>query len=61
MNDELSDDIKKKLMLPLMIDLQDRKEKVFHKTPVSPIPYTIYDHNMSNQFHKGNKNFVTMY
>ena len=30
-NDELSDDIKKKFMLPLTIELQDHKEKVFHK------------------------------
>ena len=30
MNDELSDDIKKKSMSPLTIELQDHKEKVFH-------------------------------
>ena len=36
MNDELSDDIKKKFMLILTIELQDHKEKVFHKAPVSP-------------------------
>ena len=34
MNDGLSDDIKK--MLPLTIELQDHKEKVFHNVPVSP-------------------------
>ena len=33
MNDELSDDIKKELMLPLTID---HKEKVFHNASVSP-------------------------
>ena len=37
MNDELSDDIKKKFMLPLTIELQDHKENVFHNAPVSPI------------------------
>ena len=37
MNDELSDDIKKKFMLPLTIELQDQKEKVFDNAPVSPI------------------------
>ena len=36
MNDELSDDIKKKFMLPLTIELQDHKEKVFHNASVSP-------------------------
>ena len=35
MNDELSDDIEKKFMLPLTIELQDHKEKVFHNAPVS--------------------------
>ena len=30
------DDIKKKFMLPLMTELQDHKEKVFHNDPVSP-------------------------
>ena len=35
MNDELSDDIKKKFMLPLTTELQDHKEKVFHNAPVS--------------------------
>ena len=34
MNDDLSDDIKKKFMLPLTIELQDHEEKVFHNTPV---------------------------
>ena len=37
MNDGLSDDIKKKFMLPLTIEPQDRKEKVFHNGAVSPI------------------------
>ena len=37
MNDGLSDDIKKELMLPLTIEQQDHKEKVFHNTPVSSI------------------------
>ena len=36
MNDELSNDIKKKLMLPLTIELQDYKEKVSHSYPVFP-------------------------
>ena len=36
MNDELSDDVKKEFMLPLTIELQDHKEKVFRNTPVSP-------------------------
>ena len=36
MNDELSDNIKKKFMLPLTIELQEHKEKVFHNAPVSP-------------------------
>ena len=38
MNDELSDDIKKKFILPLTIDheLQDHEEKVFHNAPVFP-------------------------
>ena len=36
MNDELSDDIKKKFMLPLTIELHDHREKVFHNSPVSP-------------------------
>ena len=35
MNDEPFDDIKKKFMLPLMIELQDHEEKVFHNLPVS--------------------------
>ena len=35
MNDELSDDIKKKFILPLTIELQDHKEKVFHNALVS--------------------------
>ena len=35
MNDELPDDIKKKFRLPLQIELQDHKEKVFHNAPVS--------------------------
>ena len=35
MNDALSDDIKKKFMLPLTIELQDHEEKVFHNAPVS--------------------------
>ena len=30
MNDGLSDDIKKKFMLPVTIELQDHKEEVFH-------------------------------
>ena len=34
MNDELSDDIKKKFLLPLTIELQDHKEKCF-VTPLS--------------------------
>ena len=36
MNDELSDDIKKKFILPLTSELQNHKEKVFHNAPVSP-------------------------
>ena len=36
MNDELSNDIKKKLMLSLTIELQDHNEKVFRNVPVSP-------------------------
>ena len=35
MNDELSDDIKKKFMLALTIELQDHKGKVFQNAPVS--------------------------
>ena len=35
MNDELSDDIKKKFILPQMIELQDHREKVFHVSPTS--------------------------
>ena len=35
-NDVLSDDIKKKFMLPLTIELQDHKEKCFI-TPQSPL------------------------
>ena len=34
MNDELSGNIKKNFMLPLMIELQDHKEKVSHNGPV---------------------------
>ena len=34
---ELSDDIKKKFILPLTTELPDHKEKVFHNTPVFPI------------------------
>ena len=41
MSDELADDIKKKFMLSLTIELQDHKEKVFHKAPVSPNVYKI--------------------
>ena len=37
MNAGLSYDIKKKFMLPLTIELQDHKEKVFHNAPVSHI------------------------
>ena len=33
-SDELSDDIKKKFILPLTIELQDHKEKVFYNTPL---------------------------
>ena len=40
MNDELSDDINKKFMFPLTIELQDHKEKVFYNEKVSPIPKT---------------------
>ena len=36
MNDGLSNDIKKKFMLPLTIELHYPKEKVFHNAPVSP-------------------------
>ena len=36
MNDGLSDDITKKFMLPLTIELEDHKEKMFHNAPVSP-------------------------
>ena len=36
MNDKLSYDIKKKFILPLTIELQDHKEKVFQNAPVSP-------------------------
>ena len=36
MNDELLDDMKKKFILPLTIELQDHKDKVFHNSPVSP-------------------------
>ena len=32
----ISDDIKKKFILPLTIELQDHKEIVFHNAPVSP-------------------------
>ena len=35
MMDELSYDIKK-FMLPLMIELRDHQEKMYHKAPVSP-------------------------
>ena len=35
MNDQLSNDIKKKFMLPMTIEIQDHKEKVFHNDPVS--------------------------
>ena len=41
MNDELSDGIKKKFMLPLTIELQDHKEKVFHNAPVSPTEHAV--------------------
>ena len=34
MNDELSDNIKKKFMLSLTIELHDHKENVFHKSPL---------------------------
>ena len=37
MNDGISDDIKKKFMLPLTIELQDHKGKVFHCDPVSHV------------------------
>ena len=36
MNDGLSDDIKKKFMLPLTIELQDHKVKVFRNATVFP-------------------------
>ena len=32
----MNDDIKKKFMLPLTIELQDHKEKVFDNAAVSP-------------------------
>ena len=38
MNDELSDDIKKKFMLPLTVELQDHKGKVFHDA-LSPLNF----------------------
>ena len=34
MNDELFDDIKNKVMLPLTVELQDHKEKVCHNAPL---------------------------
>ena len=37
MNEELNDDIKKKFMLPLTIELQDHEENVFRNAPVSPV------------------------
>ena len=37
MNDELSDNIKKTFMLPLRIEVQDKK--VFHNAPISPCHY----------------------
>ena len=43
MNSELSDDIKKKFMLPLKIELQDHKEKVFHNDQVSPTTRVLQD------------------
>ena len=41
MDDELSDDIKKKFVLPLSIELQDHKEKVFHNASVPLYVYFI--------------------
>ena len=41
MNDELSDDIKKKFMLPLTIELQDHKEEVLHNAPVFPTEFEV--------------------
>ena len=37
MNDKLSNDVKKKITLPLTTELQDHTEKVFHNAPVSPM------------------------
>ena len=37
MNITVSDDIKKRFALPLVIELQDHKEKVFHNALVSSI------------------------
>ena len=41
-NDGLSDDVKKKFMLPLMTELHDSKEKVFHNAPVSLYCQTVF-------------------
>ena len=41
MNDGPSDDIKKKYRLPLTIELDDVKKKVFANAPVSPLPLLI--------------------
>ena len=41
MHDGLSDYMKKKLTLPLTIELHDPKEKVFHNAPVSPTRYAL--------------------
>ena len=45
MDDGLSDDIKKKFMLPMTTDLQDHKEKVFNNAAISPtvrMPHPYY-------------------
>ena len=43
MNDQLSDDIKKKFMLLLTTELHDPKKKVFHNAPFSPTNKAYYN------------------
>ena len=43
-NDKLSDDTKKKFMLPLTTELQDHKEKVFHNNALVSLKVDREDH-----------------
>ena len=55
MNGELSDDIKKKFMLPLVVELQHLEEKEFHNAQVSPTGIEISFHWLILFFRPGQK------